>query len=140
MKKIFTIIVLAVITLMTAAQEKKTIAIQQPQGGNAMVANMVKSTLTNAFAKSEEWQPVERPSEEELNRRMLAGEPVGNLQSAQYILATEMQEVFGELMISCTIIEIETAMIIGTDRKMCQPSPQSIMQASYEIAKQLLEK
>lgn len=131
---------LSALSLTAMAEEKKTIVIQLPTGGTAMMANMIKNQLVTAFATSEEWQPIEQPSEEEMNRRMLAGEPVGNLQTAQYILTTEMQEVFGEFMISCKIIEIETALMMDSAKEMCKPSPQSILQASTEIAKQLLEK
>lgn len=139
MKKLL-LILLSAMALTAVAQDKKTIAIQEPKGGNAMMANMVKNQLLTALATSDEWQSVERPSEEEMNRRLLAGEPVGNLQPTQYILAIEMQEVFGEFMISCTIIETETAMIIGAAREMCDSSPKSIQHASTEIAKQLFEK
>ena len=137
MKKLL-IILLAAMTLTGFAQEKKTIAIQQPKGDNAMMANMVIGKLTTAFASSKEWQPVERPSEEEMNRRVLAGEPVGNIQPAQYILNTEIQEVFGEFMISCKIMDVETARIVNVATVMCKPTSQGIKQASSKLAKQLL--
>jgi hypothetical protein len=137
MKRIL-LVLLSAISLVVSAQEKKAIVIQQTQGDNAMIASMITGKLTAAFANSDDWQPVERPSSEETNRRMLAGEHVGNLQPAQYILLTEIQEVFGELMISCKIVEIETALTAGVATATCEPTPQSIQQASSSLVNQLL--
>ena len=131
---------LSVLSLTVVAQEEKTIAIQQPRGGNAMAVNIVKNMLTNAFASSDEWQPVERPSEEEINMRYLAGQSVGNLQPAQYILTTEINEVLEALYISCNVTNVETGQMVSGAVEMCEPSLQSIQNACASLTKQLLEK
>lgn len=137
MKRIL-LVLLSALSMAVSAQEKKAIVIQQPKGDNAMIASMITGKLTAAFANSDEWQLVERPSAEEMNRRMLAGEPVGNLQPAQYILLTEIQEAFGVIMISCNIVEIETALMVGVATATCESAPQSIQQAISSLVNQLL--
>ena len=139
MRKLF-IFLISALSLTAVAQEKKTIVILQPQSKNTVAANLVKGTLARAFVGSEEWQSVERPSEDEMNRMMLAGEPVGNLQPAKYILTTVINEDSGMLYITCNIIDKESGMMVGSAMEMCETSPQSILQASSSLAKQLLEK
>lgn len=139
MKKICTIIVLAAISLIVVAQEKKTITIQQPQSKNAMVANMVKSILTNAFAHSDEWQLVAEMSLEQMMAAMEGtGKAAGN--TAQYLLITAIQEMDGKCYISCKIMNFETGAFDASAMEVSEPSPQSIQQACSSLAKQLLAK
>lgn len=136
MKKLL-LILLSVLSLTAMAQERKTIVIQQPQSDDEMLADLVRGKLTAAFASSEEWQPIERSTEMLMK---MTPEEVSKLQPPQYILITEIQDVFGELSISCRITEIETTRMIGHAREMCEPSLRSIQQACSSLAKQLLEK
>ena len=47
-----------------------------------MVAKLIKSTLGAALAQSDEWQPVERPSDAEMMKALEEGGTVGNMPTA----------------------------------------------------------
>ena len=138
MKKLL-LILLSALSLTAFAQEKKTITIQQPQCSNAMVANMVKSALTNAFARSDEWQPV---AEMSLEQMMAAMDRTGNAagSTAQYLLITAIQEMDGMCYISCKIMNLETGALDASAMEVSESSPQSIQQTCSALVKQLLEK
>lgn len=140
MKKIFTIIVLVALSLTAVAQDKKNIIIAQPQCQNAMVANLIKSSLSAAFAQSDEWQPIERPSDEEMARALAAGGKVGVMPTAQYVLVTTVDEMGGDSFISCKIMDKETSTIVNTAKASAKSSPKSIQKACSSLAKQLLKK
>lgn len=140
MKKIFTIIVLVALSLIAFAQDKKNIVIAQPQCHNAMVAKLIKSSLSAAFAQSDEWQPIERPSDEEMKKALEEGGTVGNMPTAQYMLATSVNDMGGQSFISCRIMEIESSAIVGSAMASAESSPQSIKDASASLAQQLLAK
>ena len=54
MRKIFFFILFAALSLTIVAQEKKTITIQQPKCDNAAIANILKTSLTEALIAAEE--------------------------------------------------------------------------------------
>jgi hypothetical protein len=118
MKKLL-IILLSAFSLMVSAEEKKMISILEPKSDNAMVARMVTSTLTDEFARSQEWQPVEH--------------------GGKYILTTEINSIFGSYFINCHIIDVESAAILTTAIQETEASPQKILEACKSIATQLLK-
>lgn len=140
MKKIFMIIVLSALSLMAFAQDKKNIVIAQPQCQNAMVAKLITSSLSAALAQSDEWQPVERPSDEEMKKALEEGGTVGNMPTAQYMLTTSVDDMGGMSFISCKIMDIETSAIVGSAMASAESSPQSIKDACTSLAQQLLAK
>lgn len=127
-------------SLSAFAQDKKNIVIAQPQCQNAMVANLIKSSLSAALAQSDEWQPIERPSDEEMSRAIAAGGKVGDMPTAQYVLVTSVDDMGGMSFISCRIMEIESSAIVGAAMASAESSPQSIKDASASLAQQLLAK
>lgn len=133
MKKIL-IILLSAISVTTFAQEKKNIRILQPKSGNEMVSQLVNNEMTKILTESAEWQVVAYPSVSDVNME----ESERKTQPAQYMLITEIEDIGGMYMISSKIVEIETAGIISTAMNMSKSTPQSIIQACTEIAKQLL--
>lgn len=139
MKKLF-ITLLSVISLTAFAQDKKTIVIVQPQCQNAMVAKLIKSSLSAALAQSDEWQPIERPSDEEMAKMLAAGEKVGDMPTAQYVLVTSVDDMGGMSFISCQIMDKETAASVNTAMASADSSPKSIKEACAILAKQLLAK
>lgn len=139
MKKIF-IILLSALSLTAFAQEKKNIVISSIQCQNTMVASSVRNNLTQAFADSDEWQPIERPSDEQLKKMLDAGEEVGNIPSTKYVLSTEIQDMQSMYFISCRIMDVETTAIVYFATQMSESSPQSIQQACASLANQLLGK
>lgn len=118
MKKLL-IILLSALSLTVSAEEKKMISILEPKSDNAMVARMVTSTLTDEFARSQEWQPVEH--------------------GGKYILTTEINSIFDSYFINCKITEIESAAILTTAIQETEASPQKILEACKSIATQLLK-
>ena len=127
-------ILLSILSLTAMAQEKKTISIQRPQCGNAMVANMVKSSLTKSFALSEEWQPVE-----EMSFEQMLNMDGNSSKQPQFMLMTSIQNMEGIYYISCRIMDTDTMATIASAMEMSETSPQSILDACNAIAKQLIE-
>ena len=134
------IILLSALSLTAFAQDKKNIVIAQPQCQNAMVVNLIKSSLSAALAQSDEWQPVERPSDEEMKRALEEGSTVGNMPTAQYVLATSVDDMGGMFFISCRIMDVESSTIVGSSMASAESSPQSIKDACASLAQQLLVK
>lgn len=134
------IILLSAISLTAFAQDKKNIVIAQPQCQNAMVAKLITSSLSAALAQSDEWQPVERPSDEEMKKALEEGGTVGNMPTAQYMLTTSVDDMGGMSFISCRIMDIETSAIVGLAMASAESSPQSIKDACTSLAQQLLAK
>ena len=139
MKKLL-FILFSTLSLTAFAQDKKRIVVSQPSCENTIVANIVKTSLYQAFVDSDEWQPIEHPSEDEKNRILLEGEKIGDLPTAQYVLSTEIQDMQGMCFISCRIMNVETAAIVYTATQISESSPQSIQQACVSLAHQLLDK
>ena len=139
MKKLL-IILLSVVSLTAFAQDKKNIVIAQPQCQNAMVAKLIKSSLSAAFAQSDEWQPIERPSDEEMAKVLAAGGKVGDMPTAQYVLVTSVDDMGGMSFISCKIMDNETSTIVNTAMASADSSPQSIKDACASLTEQLLAK
>lgn len=139
MKKLL-IILLSALSLTAFAQDKKNIVIAQPQCQNAMVAKLITSSLSAALAQSDEWQPVERPSDEEMKKAMEEGGTVGNMPTAQYVLATSVDAMAGVSFISCRIMDVESSAIVGSAMASAESSPQSIKEACASLAQQLLAK
>ena len=139
MKKLL-IILLSALSLTAFAQDKKNIVIAQPQCQNAMVAKLIKSSLSAALAQSDEWQPIERPSDEEMKKALEEGCTVGNMPTAQYVLTTAVDDMGGMSFISCRIMDIETSAIVGSAMASAESSPQSIKDACASLAQQLLAK
>lgn len=139
MNRLFFIMLLA-LSLTAFAQDKKNIVIAQPQCQNAMVAKMIKSSLSAAFAQSDEWQPIERSSDEEMAKMLAAGEKIGNMPTAQYVLATSVDDMGGMSFISCRIMDVESSAILGSAMASVDSSPQSIKDACASLALQLLAK
>ena len=139
MKKLL-IILLSALSLTAFAQEQKTITIMQPQCNNAMVANVVKSILESAFARSDEWQLVEGVSLEPMINASVNdnGNAVGN--TARYFLTTTILEMDDMCNISCKIINRETGTMEAYATELSETSLQSIQQATSSLVKQLLEK
>ncbi|MBP5477137.1 MAG: hypothetical protein J6Y00_05570 [Paludibacteraceae bacterium] len=138
MKKLFLILAVA-LSLTAVAQEKKTITIQQPNCKSTMVAKLVYGTLTREFLKSEEWQLIARPSDEDIKRSIQAGEPVGDMPKAQYVLVTEILEDEDICFVECKIIDTETAVVVNSAMEMTEQSPKSIQETCVSLAKQLLK-
>lgn len=139
MRNLF-IILLSALSLTAVAQEKKNIVISPIQCENTMISCLVKSNLIKSFIQSEEWQPIERPSEDEINRMLLEGRKIGVLPTAQYVLSTDIQDMQGMCFISCRIMDAETAAIVSSATQMSASSPESIQQACASLANQLLDK
>lgn len=139
MKDIF-IILLSALSLTVFAQDKKRIVVSQPRCENTIVANLVKTSLSQAFADSDDWQPIERPSKDEMNRMLLEGGKIGDLPTTQYVLSADIQDMQGMCFISCLIFDKETGVVVNSATEMSESSPQNIQQACASLAKQLLEK
>lgn len=139
MKKLL-FILLSAFSLTVHAQEQKTITIMQPKCNNAMVANVVKSILESAFARSDEWQLVEGVSLEQMINASVNdnGNAVGN--TARYFLTTTIREMDDMCNISCKIINRETGTMEAYATELSETSLQSIQQATSSLVKQLLEK
>ena len=133
MKKLL-ILFLSALSLTAFAQQKKNIRILQPKSSNEMVSRSVNNEMTRLFTESSEWQPVTYPSVDEVN----IDESKNKAQLAQYMLITEIEDMGGMYIISSKIVEIETAGVISTAMSMSESSPQSLIQACTELAKQLL--
>jgi len=134
------IILLSVVSLAAFAQDKKNIVIAEPQCQNAMVTKLIKSSLSAALAQSDEWQPIERPSDEEMARALAAGGKVGDMPTAQYVLVTSVDEMGGEYFVSCKIMDKEAATIVSAAMASASSSPQSIKDACTTLTEQLLTK
>lgn len=119
MRKYFALILFAVLSL-TAFAEKKTITVQQPKCDDAIVANILKASLTEALANSEEWQPV------------AAG--------GQCLLITEVSPMGKSGFISCKIMDTESARLFASATEQSQLKPKKIQKACKSLAKQLLGK
>lgn len=101
----FIIVALSALFSLTAfAQQGHKICIQQPRGGDVVVQTLLKNALTKAAIESGEYQPVERPSTE----NMLGGVDL----SFKYMLFTEINELFGKQFVTVKIVEAETSMIV----------------------------
>ena len=99
-----------------------------------MVANMVKSSLTKSFALSEEWQPVE-----EMSFEQMLNMDGNSSKQPQFMLMTSIQNMEGIYYISCRIMDTDTMATIASAMEMSETSPQSILDACNAIAKQLIE-
>lgn len=135
MKKLLIIFTIA-LSLTAFAAEKNTITIMQPKCDNAMMANVVKSSLTMAFAKSEEWQPMEEMSPDQMLKVMERNSD----QLSQYMLMTTIQTIDGKYLISCRIMEMATMATMAIVEEMSDGSPRSMLQACESIEQKLLKK
>lgn len=120
MRKIFFFILFAALSLTIVAQEKKTITIQQPKCDNAAIANILKTSLTEALISSEEWQPVET--------------------GGQCMLIIEVFPMGDSCFISCKIMDVTSAITLATANEQSQLQPKNVQNVCKSLAKQLLEK
>ena len=119
MKKLI-IILLSALSLAMVAQEKKTITIQQPKCDDAAIANVLKTSLTEALVNSEEWEPVET--------------------GGQCILIIEVCPIGDSCFISCKILDVESALAFAYANEQCKLKLKKIQKVCKSLAKQLLEK
>lgn len=133
MKNIISIILLTVLSLAAVAQEKQTILIKQPQGGNAVVQTLLKNALTNAAIESGKYLPVEQPSIEDMLN--------GNDLNFKYMLVTEINELSDRLFVSISIIEFETLAIVQRHEKEFSSTlrPDELRKKCAEIAAELFD-
>lgn len=117
MKKLL-LILLSFLSLTIVAQEKKTITIQQPKCDDAAIANILKTSLTEALVSSEKWQPVET--------------------GGQCLLIIEVSPMGDSGFISCKIMDIESARMFAYATEQSKMKPKKIQKACKSLAKQLL--
>ncbi len=148
MKKIFTIIMLAALSLMAVAQQKKVaVYVTGEQSG---ISKVLGDQLVAAFAKSGKYAAIERTTSflAELNKEhgYERSGAVNDNQIAQlgvqfgvnYVCVADMTDAFGEKYISARLIDVETAEVVNTHSVSGEMNSMSVcVQMAGEIANYL---
>lgn len=140
MKTRLTLFLLFSLTSAVFAQGKKTISVFLPLCEDPIVAYIVKGSLTNALAHSQQWQVIDREKAlDAATRAMAAGQDVqlANLQEPQYLLQTEIFNTDGNNLIACSIIDAQSAAVVSRSTQICGFTLTEIQEAVQTIAQQL---
>ena len=117
--KLIPIFLLSVLSFTVVAQEKKTLLINEPQGGTPVIQNMLMSTLTSAATESTDYQPISK-SDRLTALSMSDTVNLGKAPVAKLMLLTQIEDFGGALMITVRIVDIESRAIIKTVTEMLE--------------------
>ena len=130
MKKIL-FVLLSILSLTAAAQEKQTILIKQPQGGSELTQRLLTTALTKAATESVNYQPFERSIKQDTL--------IGKSLTPEYMLVTEINELYNIQMVFVKIIDVETFMLVKSLSKEFDLSlkPDELRKKYTELANEL---
>lgn len=151
MKKIFTIIVLAALSLTAMAQQKKVaVYVTGEQSG---VSKVLGDQLVAAFSKSGRYTAVERTSsflaelgnEQSYQRTGAVSDKeiasLGYQFGVEFVCVAELSEVFGEKYVSARLIDVETAEVVNASNASSpMNSMDELLKVTTSITKELTGK
>ena len=151
MKKIFTIIVLAALSLTAIAQQKKVaVYVTGQQSG---INKVLGYQLVAAFAKSGKYIAIERTAsflaelgKEQNYQRTGAVDDnelsrLGKQFGVQLVCVADVSDVFGEKYVSARLIDVESAEVVNTSNMNSQLSNmQELLSVTDKITKELTAK
>lgn len=151
MKKIFTIIVLAALTLTALAQQKKVAV--YVTGQESGINKVLGDQLVAAFAKSGKYIAIERTAsflaelgKEQNYQRTGAVDDnelsrLGKQFGVQLVCVADISDVFGEKYVSSRLIDVESAEVVNTSNATSKlESMQELLSVTNKIAKELTAK
>lgn len=151
MKKIFTIIVLAALSLTVMAQQKKVAV--YVTGQQTGINKVLGDQLVAAFAKSGKYIAIERTAsflaelgKEQNYQRTGAVDDnelsrLGKQFGVQLICVADVSEVFGEKYVSARLIDVESAEVVNTSNATSKlESMPELLKVTEGLAKELTSK